>query len=101
VLSRLPEQYTTFIHIVDQEGRILAQRDAPPLGGSRPTNTWQSGEQFFDPYTVTLPGNAAPGTYWIHFGLYRDDRRLPITDPGTAEAKGNALILRQIDVRPN
>lgn len=99
VLARLPERYTTFIHIVGQDGRILTQRDVPPLGGSRPTNTWQPGEQLFDPYIVTLPRQAAPGTYWVQIGLYRGDLRLPIVDPGAAEAKGNALVLRQITVR--
>jgi hypothetical protein len=101
VKERLPEVYTLFIHLVDRDGRILAQRDAPPLGGSRPTNTWQPGEELLDPHILSIPTQAAPGDYWIHIGLYRGDYRLPVVDPGLAETKGNAVIVRQIKVTAN
>jgi serine/threonine-protein kinase len=101
VKDRLPEVYTLFIHLVDRDGRILAQRDAPPLGGSRPTNTWQPGEELLDPHVLSIPTQAALGDYWIHIGLYRGDHRLPVVDPGLAETKGNAVIVRQIKVTAN
>jgi hypothetical protein len=101
VKERLPESYTVFIHIVDQSGRILTQRDAPPLGGNRPTDTWQPGEELLDTHILPIPSYAAPGKYWIHIGLYRGDHRLPVVDPGLAETKGNAVIVRQINVTAN
>jgi hypothetical protein len=99
VLERLPAAYTVFIHIVDQNGRILTQRDQPPLGGSRPTDTWQSGERLLDPYNLSIPNSAPPGNYRVLVGLYRGDTRLPVVDPGFAEEKGNAVIVRQIAIR--
>jgi len=99
VLDRFADPYTVFIHIADTSGRILTQVDRPPLGGSRPTNTWQPGEKLLDPYDLTLPRDAPPGSYWIQIGLYRGDQRLPVRDPGLAEAKGDAVLVRQIQIR--
>jgi hypothetical protein len=69
------------------------------LGGSRPTNTWQPGETFIDPYVIALPANARSGDYWVLVGLYRGNYRLPVIDPGLGEAKGNAVVVRQIRIR--
>ncbi|MBN1642702.1 MAG: protein kinase [Anaerolineae bacterium] len=101
VVERMPDAYTTFIHIVDRDGRILTQVDQAPLGGSRPTNTWLPGETFLDPYVLALPANARSGDYWVHIGLYRGDYRLPVVDPGLGQQKENAVIVRQITVGSN
>jgi serine/threonine protein kinase len=99
VLDALPEPYTVFIHITDPSGRILAQLDRPPLGGSRPTNTWRAGERLLDPYALSLPANMPPGLYWVRIGLYRGSHRLPVKDPGLAKADQDAVLVRQIEVR--
>jgi serine/threonine protein kinase len=98
VRERLAESYKVFIHVVNRDERILTQQDAPPLGGSRPTNTWQPGEELLDSHTLSIPVSAPPGDYWIYIGLYKGDQRLPVVDPGLAETKGNAVIARQIQV---
>jgi serine/threonine-protein kinase len=97
VLDRLPEAYTTFIHITDENGRIVAQLDRPPLGGSRPTNTWRAGEKLLDPYTLVLPRDIPPGSYWVRAGLYRGNHRLPVVDPGLAQAQDDAVYVRQFE----
>jgi predicted Ser/Thr protein kinase len=99
VLDSMSESYTVFVHITDRNGEIVAQRDAPPLGGSRPTNTWRSGEIFQDAHTLPLPTDLSPGTYWVRVGLYRGDRRLPVVDPGLVQAEEDALIVHQIEVK--
>lgn len=101
VLESFPESYTVFIHIIDRNGQILTQRDAAPLGGSRPTNTWRPGETLLDTHTLVLPREASPGDYWVAIGLYQGDQRLPVIDPGLAEAKGNAVVARQITIKTN
>jgi hypothetical protein len=101
VLDRMPERYTMFIHILDQRGRILTQKDEPPLGGSRPTDTWRAGEKFLDPHTLALPHDAPLGTYSVQVGLYHGDRRLPVVDPGLAEVHDNAILVRQISLIGN
>jgi serine/threonine-protein kinase len=99
VLERLPAPYTTFIHITDAGGQIVAQLDRPPLGGSRPTDTWRPGENFLDPYSLALPANARPGSYWVRIGLYRQAQRLPVIDPGSATVEQDAVLVHEITVR--
>jgi hypothetical protein len=99
VQSRFTEDYTVFIHVIDDDRRILTQRDLAPLGGGRPTTTWQPGERLLDPYVLTIPSNAAEKEYWVEIGLYRGDQRLPVVDPGLAEEKENAVVVRQIRVQ--
>jgi serine/threonine protein kinase len=98
VLDRVPAPYTTFIHVTDPSGQIAAQLDRPPLGGSRPTDTWRTGEKFLDPYTLPIPENTRPGLYWVRIGLYRADGRLPVIDPGSAQAEQDAVLVHQITV---
>jgi serine/threonine-protein kinase len=101
VQEQIDQNYTLFVHIVDRNNRIVTQRDAPPLGGSRPMVSWQPGEELFDPHTLSLPRDLPYGDYMILVGLYTGDHRLPIVDPGYAQAKGNALVVRQITVSNN
>jgi serine/threonine protein kinase len=101
VLARFSDSYKVFIHITDDEGHILTQLDKDPLDGNRPTNTWQPGEKFLDPYTLILPANASPGSYWVRVGMYRGDTRLDVVDPGLARQKDNAVLVRQITVQGN
>ena len=99
VLDRLPAAYTTFIHITEPDGRIAAQLDRPPLGGSRPTDTWSAGEKLLDPYSLSLPVTLRPGSYWVRIGLYRGDRRLPVLNPGSARTENDAVIVHEIKIR--
>ncbi len=62
--------YTGFVHLLDQDGRIVAQDDQVPQQGRRPTNTWLSGEVVEDNYELRLPADLAPGRYRLVVGLY-------------------------------
>jgi hypothetical protein len=74
--SRTPiGYYKTFVHLVDRNGKIAAQRDQLPGGGDFPTAGWVIGQWIDDPQgTVMVP----PGTYEVVVGLYDPDsgRRL-------------------------
>jgi uncharacterized membrane protein len=62
--------YTGFVHLLDQDGRIVAQDDHVPQQGRRPTNTWLLGEVVEDDYELRLPADLAPGRYRLLAGLY-------------------------------
>ena len=66
--------FTGFVHLVDRDGRIVAQDDHIPLHGQRPTTTWVSGEVIEDGYELRLPAELPPGDYWLEIGLYDADR---------------------------
>jgi hypothetical protein len=66
----IPQPYKVFVHLIDDSGTPLAQRDSEPAGGSRPTTTWQPGEIIIDNHGLLLPLELAPGTYRLVVGLY-------------------------------
>lgn len=73
-LQPIEASYTGFVHLVDQEGRIVAQDDHLPLRGQRPTDAWVGGEVVEDGYELRLPADLPPGDYWLEIGLYDADR---------------------------
>ena len=72
--------YKVFAHLVGPDGKLHGQRDAPPLGGLRPTTGWVRGESLADPYEVPLAADAPAGAYVLKVGLYEEasGRRLPV-----------------------
>jgi 4-amino-4-deoxy-L-arabinose transferase-like glycosyltransferase len=77
-----------------QDGRVIAQFDGPPLGGSYPTNVWQPGERILMPLTLELAADAPAGPAILSHGWYdwRDGQRLAVeghedgsVDIGTVE----------------
>jgi len=71
--------YTTFIHVVNSAGEIVAQQDQPPLAGFAPTHTWQPGQHIADVITLPLPADLPPGPYSVRVGLYAGESRLPVS----------------------
>ncbi len=84
-LVPMATDYTVFVHVVDNEGAIWAQRDSMPVGGQRPTSTWRPGEIIEDEYRMTIDVDGPREGYIVQVGLYDHDMaRLPLADGGTA-----------------
>lgn len=66
----IDRDYTVFVHVLDDAGRLVAQTDGQPNGGARPTSGWQPGEPVRDSYAVSLPPGLASGEYNLLIGLY-------------------------------
>lgn len=69
----LPTDYTVFVHVLDQNGQIVAQSDLQPGGGYAPTSGWPIGQPITDRHGVVLPPTLAPGEHQIVIGLYGPD----------------------------
>ncbi len=80
--------YTVFAHLVEPEDgdRLVAQGDAPPLGGRWPTSLWLPGTLLDDSHTLVLPPDLPAGTYHLLVGLYDPvtGERLPLPDGSDA-----------------
>ncbi|MFZ1771174.1 MAG: hypothetical protein WAU00_18345, partial [Caldilinea sp.] len=83
-LKTTPGDYTTFMHVVNPAGELVAQQDQLPLGGFAPTHTWQPGQHIVDTVTLTLPPDLPPGQYAVRVGLYQGDVRLSVSRGGAA-----------------
>ena len=44
--------YTVFVQLLDAQGRLIAQSDALPAAGARPTSGWRSGEYIVDEHRL-------------------------------------------------
>ncbi len=93
----LNEDVTVFVHVLDANGQLVAQVDAPPLGETYPTSRWQPGEIIATRLTLTLPADLPVGDYQLGLGVYRqsDLQRLEITG---AEGPDNMLRAGQLSV---
>jgi uncharacterized membrane protein len=77
--------YTVFVHLVDAEGRIVAQHDGQPWDSAPlPTSSWRMGEVLRDVHVLTLPADLSPGIYHIRLGAYfwATGQRLPVLQDG-------------------
>ncbi|MCP4417567.1 MAG: DUF2723 domain-containing protein [Chloroflexi bacterium] len=102
-LAKAEESYTIFVHLIDGNNVPYVFLDYTPLGGSAPTHLWipkwLPGQQFIDPYRLTIPPDLPPGTYFIEVGLYEmvSGRRLHISDCAD-NLNGDRYILGAIEV---
>ncbi len=86
-----PRPVTAFVHVYNQRGELVAQRDAP-LGGSdvagryAPPSQWQAGDRIADRYTITLPTSLPVEGQRLAVGLYDAQtlERLPALTPAGA-----------------
>lgn len=91
----IPEAYTVFVHLVDAEGRVLADADSPPFSGLFPTNRWQVGEVLRDRHLLKIPHDLAAGEYTIEIGMY-----LPATGARVRVNDGaDKIVLTTVSVR--
>jgi hypothetical protein len=79
--------YTLFLHVIDADGKLVAQADGPALQGDWPTSAWQPGHMLRDERSVPLPKAMPAGTYTLLAGWYD-----PVsgTRVGAADAAGVA-----------
>lgn len=97
-LAPLAERYKVFLHLVDERGNIVAQRDTEPVGGRRLTTDWEVGEVITDNHGILIPLGTPPGAHQLRVGLYNlaDGVRLPVKG---GDEKGDTIDLQEIAVQ--
>jgi hypothetical protein len=89
---------STFVHLLDRRGRLVATADGP-AGGAYGTSLWQSGEPVQDLHTLDLAGLPAD-RYRLTVGLYRlaTGERLTARDAGGRPWPANEITLGELTV---
>jgi hypothetical protein len=100
-ISSMDEDYTVFIHILDESDRMWGQEDIQPVYGTYPTSRWQEGELIVDPHTVWTIPDAPRGLYRIQVGLYllRTMERLNLMDDA-GNPVGNRFTIGLMEIVP-
>ena len=98
-----PEQdYTWFVHLVDQNGAIVAQQDRAPWGGSLPTSAWVPGatvqDRLFFPFEN--PGDTSKWQIRVGYIDPSTGQRLPAW---TSDGKPmpDEFVLLPLHVQPD
>ena len=93
-LGETDQDVKVFVHLLDADGRVVAQSDAVPAGWTRPTSGWQAGEYVTDAHVLEIRRDMPPGEYRLVAGMYDSTtgQRLP------AEAGSDVIKLGKLDV---
>ncbi len=80
-IEPVADELTVFVHLLADDGTLIAQADRAPLGGFYPTNQWDVNQPIADTYTFTTPADLPPPPYTLHVGWYSpvDGARIPVT----------------------
>jgi hypothetical protein len=98
-LTSVDEDYTVFIHLLDEAGNLVGQGDGPPVSGRYPTSAWSAGEVILDRRVLPVSNQVAPGRYTLVAGLYRgsDGTRLLARSPEGDTT--DSIVLGEVSVR--
>ena len=89
---------TAFIHVVDEDGVVVAQNDAPLAGKYTPPERWIPGLVLGHTHAIDLPSNMAPGTYMLKAGLYEPGRAdTPLIPAGQADPRVDIGLLEVVE----
>lgn len=101
VNGRPPGNYLLFVHLGDETGQLVAQRDTHPGLGNFPSSLWRPGDQFIDTIRLYVPETAyTPAKLDLSIGLYAPEGyRLALTGFGPHGAiEGDTLALGSLSL---
>ena len=81
----MDRNWSIFVHVVDDQGVIVAQRDRYPGNGSLATTLLSAGQTFADTYVIPIPPvTYSPASAHVEVGLYdlSDGTRLSLATGG-------------------
>ena len=96
--ARIEKSWTVFAHVIDAQGRVIAQHDGVPSFGRYPTTAWQPGELIVDVHTIRV--EAPPDTYTVVIGMYDAASliRAPVFDAHGARVPNDQILLTTITI---
>jgi hypothetical protein len=101
VENRPPGNYLLFVHLVDENGTLIAQRDTHPGLGNFPASQWAPGDRFVDTIRLHLPETAyAPAAAALRIGLYAPGSFRLAVSAADGSPLGDALELADVEVNP-
>ena len=100
VTGKPPGDYLLFVHMIDELGTMVTQRDTHPGLGSFPSSQWEIGDRFVDTVRLHIPQTTyTPSSALLSIGLYApiEGYRLRITAPNGA-GLGDELELGKVSL---
>ncbi len=84
--------YTVFLHLLDSQGKLVAQNDQPPRRGCYPSSVWRAGDLIPDVISIerTKLTPLPLGRYTLRVGLY-DAKTLERLSVNSSNQQSDAL----------
>lgn len=92
-LTAMADDYTTFVHILNDEGQLIGQADSQPADGRYPTSLWAPSEIVADP--KELP--AGEGQIVVGVYLWPALERLPAFDEAGRQLPHDQYLLPEVE----
>jgi len=92
--SRLDASLKVFVHLLNAEGRLVAQDDSIPVLWTYPTDEWKPGEVIVDFHQFSVDAGLPPGAYTLQIGLYDPD-----TGARVAVGADDHVMLTQVTIQ--
>jgi len=101
VTGKPPGDYLLFVHLIDENGLMVAQRDTHPGLGNFPAGNWEPGDRFVESVRLFVPETAySPNRATLTVGFYAPGSyRLGITG-ADGVGLGDSLPLETIQITP-
>jgi len=101
-LTKMSQDYSVFVHLLDENELIVAQRDMYPGQGLYPTSLWSTGDTIANRYVLLLPETAfAPNQAQLEVGLYNFATRQRLLAYGpNGEPLGDNARFQEIKIMP-
>lgn len=94
------DQYVVFVHVLADDGTLVAQHDEAPVGSRLAAWQWPPNTTFFYSVKLDLPDDLGPGEYRVLLGVYEwpslDRLPVPAEVPG-AEVRAMELGTVEVD----
>ena len=70
-LEPIGQNYTTFVHLVNNKGELVTGYDSQPRKGLAPTSSWRPGVSTIDSIVLPIPNEVPAGQHYrLEIGLY-------------------------------
>jgi hypothetical protein len=94
------KSYHVFVHLVDEQGQLVAQHDGIPMWGELPTWSWWKGEVIQDEHSLVLDESLPDGEYALYTGMYDvvTGIRAPTVTSTGESPPDDAVLLEDIDL---
>lgn len=102
--TAMDRNWSIFVHLVDEDGVIVAQRDRYPGQGLLATTLLRPGQAWADEYVIAMPvGAIAPAKLQVAVGVYdlRDGTRLLLVNGGDVVIFGSVSLQPRTKELPN
>ncbi|HEX2915731.1 MAG TPA: phospholipid carrier-dependent glycosyltransferase [Chloroflexia bacterium] len=101
--QKIPDNYVVFVHLLNEAGDTVAQRDNAPRNGQWDTSKWVPGETFDDDMSLNVATKLPPGRYKLEIGVYQpaDGKRLPVSNAPASEvltSGGDSIIIQEVEI---